>query len=56
MAFRSLAKQEQKRFDPMITGFNPTDLYAAAVALSGQRLPERDSSWFMIFFSLTCQD
>jgi hypothetical protein len=29
MAFRSLTKQEQARFDPMITGFNPTDLYAA---------------------------
>jgi hypothetical protein len=29
MAYRSLAKEEQARFDPMITGFNPTDMYAA---------------------------
>jgi predicted TIM-barrel fold metal-dependent hydrolase len=29
MAYRSLSKQEQVRFDPMITGFNPTDMYAA---------------------------
>jgi predicted TIM-barrel fold metal-dependent hydrolase len=29
MAYRSLSKQEQKRFDPMITGFNPADMYAA---------------------------
>ncbi|HXZ80885.1 MAG TPA: amidohydrolase family protein [Terriglobales bacterium] len=29
MAYRSLSKQEQARFDPMITGFNPTDMYAA---------------------------
>jgi len=29
MAYRSLTKQEQQRFDPMITGFNPTDMYAA---------------------------
>jgi hypothetical protein len=28
MAYKSLTKQEQQRFDPMITGFNPTDLYA----------------------------
>jgi hypothetical protein len=28
MAFKSLTKQEQGRFDPMITGFNPTDMYA----------------------------
>jgi hypothetical protein len=28
MAYRSLAKQEQARFDPMITGFNPADMYA----------------------------
>ena len=28
MAYRSLSKQEQARFDPMITGFNPTDMYA----------------------------
>src|SRR6188474_3352049 len=30
MAYRSLTKEEQARFDPMITGFNPTDMYAAA--------------------------
>jgi predicted TIM-barrel fold metal-dependent hydrolase len=30
MAYKSLTKEEQKRFDPMITGFNPTDMYAAA--------------------------
>jgi len=29
MAYRSLSKQEQARFDPMITGFNPADMYAA---------------------------
>src|SRR4051794_21803726 len=29
MQYRSLAKDEQARFDPMITGFNPTDMYAA---------------------------
>ena len=29
MAYKSLSKQEQQRFDPMITGFNPADMYAA---------------------------
>jgi hypothetical protein len=29
MAYRSLPKADQARFDPMITGFNPTDMYAA---------------------------
>jgi predicted TIM-barrel fold metal-dependent hydrolase len=29
MTYRSLTKQEQARFDPMITGFNPADMYAA---------------------------
>jgi len=29
MAYRSLAREEQVRFDPMITGFNPADMYAA---------------------------
>jgi hypothetical protein len=29
MAYRSLPKEEQARFDPMITGFNPADMYAA---------------------------
>jgi predicted TIM-barrel fold metal-dependent hydrolase len=29
MQYRSLSKDEQARFDPMITGFNPTDMYAA---------------------------
>jgi predicted TIM-barrel fold metal-dependent hydrolase len=29
MAYKSLTKTEQQRFDPMITGFNPTDMYAA---------------------------
>jgi predicted TIM-barrel fold metal-dependent hydrolase len=28
-AYLSLSPQERKRFDPMITGFNPTDMYAA---------------------------
>jgi len=28
MAYKSLSKEEQARFDPMITGFNPTDMYA----------------------------
>ncbi|HEY3386924.1 MAG TPA: amidohydrolase family protein [Saprospiraceae bacterium] len=30
MAYKSLSPIDQKRFDPMITGFNPTDMYAAA--------------------------
>ena len=29
MAYRSLPPEDQARFDPMITGFNPTDMYAA---------------------------
>jgi predicted TIM-barrel fold metal-dependent hydrolase len=29
MAYRSLTPAQQARFDPMITGFNPTDMYAA---------------------------
>jgi len=28
-SFLSLSKEERARFDPMITGFNPTDMYAA---------------------------
>ena len=28
-AYKSLTKEDQKRFDPMITGFNPSDMYAA---------------------------
>src|SRR4029077_19382969 len=28
MAYRSLSKEQQARFDPMITGFNPADMYA----------------------------
>src|SRR5205809_6377903 len=28
MAYMSLSKEEQARFDPMITGFNPSDMYA----------------------------
>jgi hypothetical protein len=28
MAYKSLPKEQQARFDPMITGFNPTDMYA----------------------------
>jgi Amidohydrolase len=28
MAFKSLSRDEQAHFDPMITGFNPTDMYA----------------------------
>jgi hypothetical protein len=28
MAYKSLTQEEQKRFDPMITGFNPADMYA----------------------------
>ena len=28
-AFRSLPPEQQARLDPMITGFNPTDMYAA---------------------------
>jgi hypothetical protein len=29
MAYRSLPPEDRARFDPMITGFNPTDMYAA---------------------------
>jgi hypothetical protein len=29
MAFRSLSPEQQARIDPMITGFNPADMYAA---------------------------
>jgi hypothetical protein len=29
MAYKSLPKNEQARFDPMITGFNPSDMYAS---------------------------
>lgn len=29
MAYKSLSRQQQARFDPMITGFNPSDMYAA---------------------------
>ena len=29
MAYKSLTKEEQARFDPLITGFNPADMYAA---------------------------
>ena len=29
MAYRSLTEAERARFDPMITGFNPSDMYAA---------------------------
>jgi len=29
MAYKSLSREEQARFDPMITGFNPSDMYAA---------------------------
>lgn len=29
MQYRSLTPEQQKRIDPMITGFNPTDMYAA---------------------------
>ena len=29
MAYRSLSPEQQARFDPMITGFNPADMYAA---------------------------
>src|ERR1700723_3847902 len=29
MMYRSLSKEEQARFEPMITGFNPFDMYAA---------------------------
>jgi hypothetical protein len=29
MAYKSLPREQQKRLDPMITGFNPADMYAA---------------------------
>lgn len=29
MSYKSLTREQQARFDPMITGFNPTDMYAA---------------------------
>jgi predicted TIM-barrel fold metal-dependent hydrolase len=28
MAYKSLTKEQQQRFEPMITGFNPADMYA----------------------------
>lgn len=28
LSYNSLTEEEKKRFDPMITGFNPTDMYA----------------------------
>jgi hypothetical protein len=28
MAYKSLTREQQARFDPMITGFNPSDMYA----------------------------
>jgi hypothetical protein len=28
MSYRALSKEQQARFDPMITGFNPADMYA----------------------------
>jgi len=28
MAYKSLSNEQQKRFEPMITGFNPADMYA----------------------------
>lgn len=28
MSYKSLSKEDQARFDPMITGFNPSDMYA----------------------------
>ena len=30
MAYKSLPPEQQQRLDPLITGFNPTDMYAAA--------------------------
>jgi predicted TIM-barrel fold metal-dependent hydrolase len=30
MAYKSLTKEQQARFDPMITGFNPADMYAVS--------------------------
>jgi hypothetical protein len=30
MAYKSLPVEQQQRLDPLITGFNPTDMYAAA--------------------------
>ena len=30
MAYRALPAADRARFDPMITGFNPADMYAAA--------------------------
>lgn len=29
VAYKSLTKEQQARFDPMITGFNPSDMYAS---------------------------
>jgi predicted TIM-barrel fold metal-dependent hydrolase len=29
MQYKSLSRRDQQRFDPMITGFNPADMYAA---------------------------
>jgi hypothetical protein len=37
MAYKSLTAEQQARFDPMITGFNPADMYAAGSHPAGAR-------------------
>ena len=44
MTYKSLPKEQQARFDPMITGFNPTDMYAADDWLSVRRR-DRTVGW-----------
>ena len=42
MAYLSLTKEEQARLDPMITGFNPADMYAGGPHPAGaEDLPRR---------------
>jgi hypothetical protein len=43
MQYRSLSRDEQARFDPMITGFNPGDLYAA------EHIPARAATFPGVF-------
>jgi hypothetical protein len=33
MAYKSLTPEEQARFEPMITGFNPADMYGVDISV-----------------------
>ena len=43
-AYRSLPREQQARFDPMITGFNPADMYARRSHPAGAARPSRACS------------